>query len=498
MTKITGQMQNKAIKLILATSLIASFSSVVVAAEGYKRPSSDNKTRLDSTSNDINGVRFLLGAGVGTGVSATSENGGFTLSTPNAGVDAKLKLGTGIFTTTRNSTLGLQATIGVGANSLGASSNFNPQYSLNLDFIQAFKVGASGYVKLGYILGAGLAIRTHDNVNSGSGNVSNAVVSGAVIRPGFTSGGNDNPDEISALLKTYKSQFDSAANEAKASANSARTYFQNGDLTKGISSYNQALSQQQQAANALRLATAASNNTTARSFVMPTFDINSVNAAVTNVKSTVLNNFASQVSNVTTTANAANALAGQTNPTTDAQQQASEKLKQASSTLSTISSNLLQLQNAGVITSAENTNTTKPAQDAITIASNTLKTTGTIGAQAAQIADLNRQLSDLNKTAADNNKAQADQIAALQQRLIDMNQQAITAAQKEKDAQNALANRNANNTPTVLPTAKAGLIAFFGKHQAVSLEYQYYFRNTVQGMASSDISLNYTYYFGGK
>ncbi|WP_172402362.1 hypothetical protein, partial [Helicobacter sp. 13S00401-1] len=54
------------------------------------------------------------------------------------------------------------------------------------------------------------------------------------------------------------------------------------------------------------------------------------------------------------------------------------------------------------------------------------------------------------------------------------------------------------STPSILPTLKAGLIAFFGKHQAVSLEYQYYFRNTVQGMASSDISLNYTYYFGGK
>ncbi|PAF48208.1 hypothetical protein BKH43_07945 [Helicobacter sp. 13S00401-1] len=55
-----------------------------------------------------------------------------------------------------------------------------------------------------------------------------------------------------------------------------------------------------------------------------------------------------------------------------------------------------------------------------------------------------------------------------------------------------------NSAPTILPTAKAGLIAFFGKHQSVSVEYQYYFRNTNPSFTSGEVTLNYAYYFGGK
>ncbi|PAF42075.1 hypothetical protein [Helicobacter sp. 11S02629-2] len=55
-----------------------------------------------------------------------------------------------------------------------------------------------------------------------------------------------------------------------------------------------------------------------------------------------------------------------------------------------------------------------------------------------------------------------------------------------------------NKAPTILPTAKAGIVAFFGKHQSVSVEYQYYFRNTNPNFTSGEVTLNYAYYFGGK
>ncbi|PAF42414.1 hypothetical protein [Helicobacter sp. 11S02629-2] len=55
-----------------------------------------------------------------------------------------------------------------------------------------------------------------------------------------------------------------------------------------------------------------------------------------------------------------------------------------------------------------------------------------------------------------------------------------------------------NNAVTILPTAKAGIVAFFGKHQSVSVEYQYYFRNTNPNFTSGEVTLNYAYYFGGK
>ncbi|PAF41669.1 hypothetical protein [Helicobacter sp. 11S02629-2] len=60
------------------------------------------------------------------------------------------------------------------------------------------------------------------------------------------------------------------------------------------------------------------------------------------------------------------------------------------------------------------------------------------------------------------------------------------------------ANARKNKAPTILPTAKAGIVAFFGKHQSVSVEYQYYFRNTNPNFTSGEVTLNYAYYFGGK
>ncbi|PAF47612.1 hypothetical protein BKH43_08155 [Helicobacter sp. 13S00401-1] len=80
-------------------------------------------------------------------------------------------------------------------------------------------------------------------------------------------------------------------------------------------------------------------------------------------------------------------------------------------------------------------------------------------------------------------------------------EQAVSAAViAQNQAAGAAAREGArrNSAPTILPTAKAGLIAFFGKHQSVSVEYQYYFRNTNPSFTSGEVTLNYAYYFGGK
>ncbi|PAF47617.1 hypothetical protein BKH43_08180 [Helicobacter sp. 13S00401-1] len=73
-----------------------------------------------------------------------------------------------------------------------------------------------------------------------------------------------------------------------------------------------------------------------------------------------------------------------------------------------------------------------------------------------------------------------------------------SASQASLNAAAQDAARRKNSAPTILPTAKAGLIAFFGKHQSVSVEYQYYFRNTNPSFTSGEVTLNYAYYFGGK
>ncbi|PAF42407.1 hypothetical protein [Helicobacter sp. 11S02629-2] len=73
-----------------------------------------------------------------------------------------------------------------------------------------------------------------------------------------------------------------------------------------------------------------------------------------------------------------------------------------------------------------------------------------------------------------------------------------SASQASLNAATNDANARKNKAPTILPTAKAGIVAFFGKHQSVSVEYQYYFRNTNPNFTSGEVTLNYAYYFGGK
>ncbi|WP_219350163.1 hypothetical protein, partial [Helicobacter sp. 11S02629-2] len=86
------------------------------------------------------------------------------------------------------------------------------------------------------------------------------------------------------------------------------------------------------------------------------------------------------------------------------------------------------------------------------------------------------------------NKAVDDAVLA-----VAINQNKALGAAAAQDA-----NARKNKAPTILPTAKAGIVAFFGKHQSVSVEYQYYFRNTNPNFTSGEVTLNYAYYFGGK
>ncbi|PAF51428.1 hypothetical protein BKH43_01960 [Helicobacter sp. 13S00401-1] len=479
MKKVTKQAykkaSNKATRIILATTLIASFSSVALAAEGHKRLR-HSEARLSSSSNDISGVKFLLGAGVGTGLSAQSANGGFTILAPNAGLDAKLKLGTGIFTTTRSSTLGLQATIGVGVNSLGATSSFNPQYSVNLDFIQAFKVGSTGFVKLGYILGAGVTIRTHDGSNSGKGNFNSDSVAGAAVAK--ISGVDSNaigskvnytlPDSVYTIYTQDTPSYSSAISFAKQAINDLNSGNYAGAKAAAANAKTNAASFATQVrnnfniSNSLSTASRDGNSSNLPIDLSDTVDAvyNYVNAKVddkTAALTTQVNTLTSQVSTLTTEKQAAEqkatnlqnqlttlqATSGQ--PTADqlkALQDAQAKVNELTTQLSTTTSTLTTAQN-----DLQNTQT--------------------------QLDAVTKQLNDIKRN---------NQIAAANQ----ANQEA------------RLREASAKNVPSLLPTLKAGLVAFFGKHQAVSLEYQYYFRNTVQGIASSDISLNYTYYFGGK
>ncbi|PAF48216.1 hypothetical protein BKH43_07995 [Helicobacter sp. 13S00401-1] len=127
-----------------------------------------------------------------------------------------------------------------------------------------------------------------------------------------------------------------------------------------------------------------------------------------------------------------------------------------------------------------NANTGTKTYTASTVSSDTIK-----DAQGNAVKSLKQAVADVQAA----NKAVDD---AVLQAAINANVANGAAAAA------AAANSRKNSTPTILPTAKAGLIAFFGKHQSVSVEYQYYFRNTNPSFTSGEVTLNYAYYFGGK
>ncbi|PAF42417.1 hypothetical protein [Helicobacter sp. 11S02629-2] len=133
--------------------------------------------------------------------------------------------------------------------------------------------------------------------------------------------------------------------------------------------------------------------------------------------------------------------------------------------------------------------------------------------------DPNTKLKNPDITASSITKVSYSQVARPLQDSNGNNVKSLTEAMKEVRAANAkleqavsaavlaqnkvvgAAANNAskrNKAPTILPTAKAGIVAFFGKHQSVSVEYQYYFRNTNPNFTSGEVTLNYAYYFGGK
>ncbi|PAF45346.1 hypothetical protein [Helicobacter sp. 11S02629-2] len=501
----------KVTKIILATSLIASLSSVAMAATHHKRGSHSRESISSSSNNDIRGVKFLLGAGVGTGLDINTNKGFNVNLAPNAGLDAKLKLGTGIFTTTRSSTLGLQATIGVGANSIGSTSSFNPQYSVNLDFIQAFKLGSTGYIKLGYIIGAGVAIRTNDGGSNGRGNFSgDSVVGAAVARingiDNPAANGNTLPDHINS--GTESNNYNDAIAKAKQAYSSAKSgNFQDANIyiaaaqasagkVSGFSVLGPAAlvvpssyagGQQLQAAADLK---DTINNLAVLIKQMQDTRISGLNSQLSSANSR-LNDLQNQLnqanSDKTTQQNRADTLQSQLDT---ANNKTIPDLKSQISTLTTEKSKIQEDLNTA--------NTTVAALKA-TSGQLTPEQTKALNAAKQQVTDLTAELGTANTNLT---KAQGDlestktQLSAVTAQLDELKRQNRIAAANEESEAERRRRASANNTPSLMPTLKAGLIAFIGKHQAVSLEYQYYFRNTMPNTASSDISFNYTYYFG--
>ncbi|PAF50941.1 hypothetical protein BKH43_03545 [Helicobacter sp. 13S00401-1] len=571
MNQVSKQTYKKVTKIMLATTLIASFSSVALAATNHKR--SHHNTRAiaskNANSNDINGVKFLLGAGVGTGLSANASSNSFTILAPNAGLDARLKLGTGIFTTTRSSTLGLQATLGVGANSIGAVSNLNPQYSVNLDFIQAFKVGATGYVKLGYIIGGGLTIKTRDSGSNGSGNFANGngdVLGGAtqakrvqslesslasanntkgVAQVGFDTANNALTRIVNNLTSAQSDQNAAASNLSTTSTqyNSAKATLDNAQsqYNAALQKYNEAISNtsglnakvpdlQQQLISAQTSVTQAKAylDTTSQKFqkVYAAYNTAMNNARTAQAATQQPGACAPHyVMGMTVNGCDGTNVAGRNNIAAqaalpaiqNAYREASSALDGAQNTYNNAVANRQKIQNeltaaaTGIdpsVTSSltEATSKLTQAQSAfVPISTNhTLaelkkqNADNSVAALSAQKTEAQKKVDDA-KAALDQANANYENLNSEYQKAQEALSAAIAAAsQKSKEEQAAEdAAKKANSSPIILPTAKAGLIAFFGKHQAVSLEYQYYFRNTNQGLASSDITLNYVYYFGG-
>ncbi|PAF42390.1 hypothetical protein [Helicobacter sp. 11S02629-2] len=162
-------------------SLIGSSKSIGTLAmlgdSSSDSSSSEDSSNYPKSDNSINGLRFNLGLGVGTQLGSSLKE----IYKSDNRLNARLSLGSTFFKTlSGGSTIGLKASIGAGANNVLSTSNYAPQYFVNLDFMQVFNVTSSGYFKLGYIVGIGAAIRTNSAYSSGSGS-SNTVVGAAVL-----------------------------------------------------------------------------------------------------------------------------------------------------------------------------------------------------------------------------------------------------------------------------------------------------------------------------
>ncbi|WP_143429049.1 hypothetical protein [Helicobacter sp. 13S00401-1] len=135
--------------ILISISLV--LSSLAIASEAHN---------IDkSNSYDISGPKVIVGVGTGVSINNTSSPTSNQAS-PKVSPNANLKLGTGIFSTNNTSTIGLEASASAKADSQTLKTS-KPDYSANLDFVQAFKVG-NGKVKLGYIVGGGAALENKD------------------------------------------------------------------------------------------------------------------------------------------------------------------------------------------------------------------------------------------------------------------------------------------------------------------------------------------------
>ncbi|PAF51853.1 hypothetical protein BKH43_01060 [Helicobacter sp. 13S00401-1] len=551
----------KMTKIVLVTSLILGLTTSLVSANDAHTNSSNK------TSNELNGLKVFAGVGVGAGISANHVNSGVRFS--STGPNAKLKLGAGIFSAYKGSTVGLQASIGIGANTL--NSSLTPQYMVNLDFINLFDVG-SGFVKLGYIAGVGLAVRTTDVVNSGSGSFNNSTNTSRVgagvaisaaqaqnnmnaIRWAIYQANDDastarnaqvqaNSNLINATL-TWSGQ-QSQLPSAIAAVNSANNNVANilGGITSAQSQFSDLNTQLQQARANQASATAnlnAASNAVSKLVKPIAPDTSALQASVSAAQAAVNSaqtnyNNALRINNTPTYFPAASSCDGYFNFCNSRAlapgYYAGNNVNAARNTLNDAQAKLKNAQNAlksaqDSYLNALNAYNNNPARVAYTNAQNTINNIN------QQIIDLSNKVSG---TQASLNEANEKLINAQKQYTDALNkknqlasgQDALDNAKKAKDAadvavkkatdnlntliaqyyagQRAIAAaqaastkeerpQNNTSTPNILPTVKLGLIAFFGTHQSMSLEYQYYFRNETPGIASSDLTVNYTYYF---
>ncbi|WP_180675173.1 hypothetical protein, partial [Helicobacter sp. 11S02629-2] len=325
-----------------------------------------------------------------------------------------------------------------------------------LDFIQAFKIG-SGYVKLGYILGAGVAIRTHDSGSNRSGSFSGDNVAGAALAVCAQNDQSclDDP-EMQKLQKKVNDEY--GAKLAKGNAATQISTIQS-QFPVTLTSANSTLA-------------SAMNDILLNNFNSAQTKISQVNSTIKDLQNSI-NNYKSALGTLGQDSTRDNTLSG------------------LISSQASLNTSLQTVQTA--LASAIKLNELKTST-----AGDSSQTNSTIASLTDNLNKANKSIADQLGTIA----AQGSKISSLQTQLKEILDQARVAASQsaaELEAERKRREASAKNVPTILPTLKAGLIAFIGKHQAVSLEYQYYFRTDAnKGVASSDISLNYTYYFGGK
>ncbi|PAF45487.1 hypothetical protein [Helicobacter sp. 11S02629-2] len=115
----------------------------------------------------IDGLRLVLSAGVGSSINVSNNPN----SPSSAGLDMNLKIGGAYFAPGNSSYVGFMATGGVGASNLTSVTTYAPQYFIVLTFMQLFDIG-DGTVKIGYLLGTGISVRSLDsNNNAGRGSI---------------------------------------------------------------------------------------------------------------------------------------------------------------------------------------------------------------------------------------------------------------------------------------------------------------------------------------